>query len=61
MTCDLESLNLDAIMDVKRYSSKLKLLRVTALVMKFVAQLKERATEVNHHDFIVMDLREAES
>ena len=48
MTYDLESLNLDTIIDVKRYSSKLKLLRVTALVMKFVTQLKEKATEVNH-------------
>ena len=61
VTYDLESLNLDTIIDVKRYRSKLKLLRVTALVMKFVTQLKEKATEVNHHDTIVMDLREAES
>ena len=61
VTYDLEFLNLDMIIDVKRYSSKLKLLRVTALVMKFVTQLKEKATEVNHRDTIVMDLREAES
>ena len=61
VTDDLESLNLDTIIDVKRYSSKLKLLRVTALVMKFVTQLKEKATEVNHRDTIVMDMREAES
>ena len=61
VTYDLESLNLDTIIDVKRYSSKLKLLRVTALVMKFVTQLKETATEVNHCDTTVMDLREAES
>ena len=61
VTYDLESLNLDMIIDVKRYSARLKLLRVTALVMKFVTQLKEKATEVNHRDTIVMDLREAES
>ena len=29
--------------------------------MKFVTQLKEKATEVNHRDTIVMDLREAQS
>ena len=29
--------------------------------MKFVTQLKEKATEINHRDNIVMDLREAES
>ena len=61
VTYDLESLNLDMIIDVRRYSSRLKLLRVTALVMKFVTQLKEKATEVNHRDTIAMYLREAES
>ena len=33
-------LNLEEIIDINRYSSKLRLLRVTALVIKFVAYLK---------------------
>ena len=60
VTCDLESLNLDTIIDVKKYSLKLKLLRVTALVMRFVTQLKERASKDNYSDTLVMDLREVE-
>ena len=61
VTYDLESLNLDTIMDVKKYSSKLKLLRVTALVLKFVTQLKVKTSGSSHHNTDVMDLREAES
>jgi hypothetical protein len=38
-----ESPNVEAIMDCKRYSTKKKLLRVTALVKRFIDRLRKRA------------------
>ena len=40
--------NLEEIMDVERYGSKLKLLRVTAYVLKFIRLLRGDRSTVQH-------------
>ena len=60
VTDGLESLNLDAMFDVGRYSCKLKLLRVTALVLKFIRLLKQKASRGSGSGITVAELREAE-
>jgi len=53
------TLNMEAIIDTNRYSSRLRLLKVTALVIKFVTYLKPgpwcRAMEIT-----ATELKEAE-
>ena len=53
-------LNLEAIIDIERYSSKLKLLRVTALVRRFVTYLQSRHREDNVRGPTAAELKEAE-
>ena len=53
-------LNLKAIIDIERYSSKLKLLRVTALVRRFVTYLQSRHREDNVRGPTAAELKEAE-
>ena len=60
VTDGLESLNLDAMFDVGRYSCKLKLLRVTALVLKFIRLLKQKTSRGSGSGITVAELREAE-
>ena len=59
LTTAKDTLNLEDIIDINKYSSKLRLLKVTALVVKFVACLKpgprRRALEVT-----ATELKEAE-
>lgn len=55
---------IDQVIDVKRFSDKTKLLRVTALVIKFVNKLKNKMRNVSkaeeRREIIVQDLKEAE-
>ena len=59
---DVSNVNLEAIIDCNRYSSKTKLLRVTALVLKFVKHLKreERARMTELVEINAKELLEAE-
>jgi hypothetical protein len=59
---DVSNVNLEAIIDCNRYSSKTKLLRVTALVLKFVKHLKreERARMTEPVEINAKELLEAE-
>ena len=55
-------INLEAIMNIERYSSKLRLLRVTSFVLRFVANLKARnqARDKDRRDLSAAELKEAE-
>ena len=53
------SIDLEAVIDIERYSSKLKLLKVTALVLWFVTYLKSRHCESNVNAPTAADLKEA--
>jgi hypothetical protein len=59
---DVSNVNLEAIIDCNRYSSKTKLLRVTALVLKFVKHLKreERARMKEPVEINAKELLDAE-
>ncbi|CAB4032048.1 Hypothetical predicted protein, partial [Paramuricea clavata] len=59
---DVSNVNLEAIIDCNRYSSKTKLLRVTALVLKFVKHLKleEGARTTEPVEINAKELLEAE-
>lgn len=54
------SLNLEDIMDLRRWNSKLKLLRVTATVLKFIHLLKSKDRAKVSKDLMSDELREAE-
>ena len=60
LTSTLGPLNLEAIIDIERYSSKLKLLRVTALVLRFVTKLQSRDQEDDGRGPTATELKEAE-
>lgn len=53
-------LNLEAIMDISRWNSKLKLLRVTGTVLKFIRLLKSKDRANVSKDLTAEELREAE-
>ena len=52
--------NLNKVIDIKRYSSRVKLLRITALIMKFIRLLKRDKDARTNKDLNVKDLEEAE-
>ena len=53
------SIDLEAIIVIERYNSKLKLLRVTVLVLWFVTYLKSRHRESNGNAPTAADLKKA--
>ena len=63
LTPVMNTLNLEAVIDIEGYSSKVKLLRVTALVLRFVTCLKSRDSrphEDNAKGPTAAELKEAE-
>ena len=60
ITPTLSSLNLEAIIDIERYSYKLILSRVTAMVLRFVACVQSRYHGDNERGPTATELREAE-
>ena len=56
----MSPIDLEAVIDIERYSSKLKLLRVTALVVQFATYLKSRHREDNAKGPTAAELKDAE-
>ena len=53
------NIDFEAIIDIERYSSKLKLLRVTTLVLRLVTYLKSRHCEDNVNGPTASELKDA--
>ena len=57
---DRDTANLETLFDLRRYSTKLKLLRVTGWVLKFIGLLRNTRSQPRQEGLDANDMREAE-